>query len=70
MDMSSGMTADGHDVESGMIWAAHAVEEVGNWEVFLPDLCRLYRVITRGDICPFYSFRIEGLGRDAEYADL
>jgi hypothetical protein len=68
--MSSGMTAEGYEVESGMVWAAHAVEEVGNWEVFLPDLYRLYRVITRSDICPYYSFRIEGLGKEARYAEL
>ena len=52
------------------IWAAHANEEVGNWEVFLPALVRLYRVITDPEIAPYYSFRVEGSGRDARYAEL
>lgn len=68
--MSSGMTAAGCEVESGMIWAAHAVEEVGNWEVFLPTLYNLYKVIKRNDICPYYSFQLEGLGRNAKYAEI
>lgn len=68
--MSSGMTKAGFDVESGLIWAAHALEEVGSWELFLPDLYRLYRVITRKDICPYYSFRVEGEGRGARYVSL
>ena len=43
--MSSGMEAKENAADDGLIWAAHATEEVGNWEVFLPDLVRLYRVI-------------------------
>jgi hypothetical protein len=31
---------------------------------------RLYRVITDPEICPYYSFRVEGTGRDAKYAEL
>ncbi|MDL2295076.1 hypothetical protein LJC60_10775 [Ruminococcaceae bacterium OttesenSCG-928-D13] len=68
--MSTGMTVEGNDTESGLIWAEHAVEEVGNWEVFLPDLHRLYKVITRKDINPYYSLRLEGLGAQARYADI
>jgi hypothetical protein len=68
--MSSGMTAEGCKVESGMVWAAHAIEEVGNWGVFLADLSRLYKVVTRADICPYYSFRVEGTGCNARYISL
>ena len=56
--------------DDGLIWAQHATEEVGNWEVFLPALVRLYRVITDPEICPYYSFRVEGTGREATYTDL
>jgi hypothetical protein len=68
--MSSGIEAKANEADSGLIWAAHACEEVGNWEVFLPDLFRLYKVITRRDICPYYSFKLEGLGKDAKYVAL
>jgi len=65
--MSSGVEAKVNDADSGLIWAAHATEEVGNWEVFLPDLFRLYKVITNPDICPYYSFKVEGTGKDIKY---
>lgn len=65
--MSSGITADGCDADSGPVWADHAVEEVGNWEVFLPRLYELYKVIQRSDICPYHSFELQGTGRDAKY---
>ena len=67
--MSSGMEARENAADDGLIWAAHANEEVGNWEVFLPDLVRLYRVITDPEIAPYYSFRVDGAGRDARYAE-
>ena len=66
--MSSAIEAKENAADDGLIWAAHANEEVGNWEVFLPTLMRLYRVITDPEICPYYSFRVEGSGRDARYA--
>ena len=34
------------DDEAGRVWAAHAAEEIANWEVFLPTLYRLWRVPT------------------------
>ena len=68
--MSSAIEAKENAADDGLIWAAHANEEVGNWEVFLPTLARLYRVITDPEICPYYSFRVKGSGRDARYAEL
>jgi hypothetical protein len=68
--MSSAVGVQKNDADDGLIWAAHACEEVGNWEVFLPDLFRLYRVITNRDICPYYSFRVAGTGKDARYKDI
>ena len=53
--------------DSGPIWAAHAAEETGNWEIFLPTLYQLYRVIQDPQICPYYSFELEGRGADARY---
>jgi hypothetical protein len=68
--MSSAIEAAANDADDGLIWAEHATEEVGNWEVFLPPLVRLYRVITDPSICPYYSFRVIGSGRDARYVEL
>ncbi len=53
--------------DSGLIWAAHAAEETGNWEVFLPQLYQLYRIIEDPMICPYYSFELEGKGENARY---
>ena len=66
--MSSAIEMTENDAGDGAIWAAHASEEVGNWEVFLPTLWKLYRVITREDICPCYSLALAGTGVDAVYA--
>ncbi|MDL2295078.1 hypothetical protein LJC60_10785 [Ruminococcaceae bacterium OttesenSCG-928-D13] len=68
--MSTGLTAEGYDVDSGPVWAAHNVEEIGNWEVFLPTLYRLFKVITRPDISPYQDFLLKGSGIDAQYATL
>jgi hypothetical protein len=68
--MSSAVEAKENAADDGLIWAAHANEEVGNWEVFLPDLVRLYRVITDPEIAPYHSFKVEGAGRKAKYAEL
>ena len=68
--MSSAVEAKENAADDGLIWAAHANEEVGNWEVFLPTLSHLYRVITDPEIAPYYSFRVEGTGREARYAEI
>jgi hypothetical protein len=65
--MSSAIEMTENDAGDGKIWAEHAAEEVGNWEVFLPTLWKLYQVIERKDICPFFSLEVEGSGVDAKY---
>ena len=67
--MSSAIEMVENDAGDGEIWAAHCAEEVGNWEVFLPQLWQLYRVITREDISPCYSLELEGLGIEAKYKE-
>ena len=51
----------------GRVWAAHAAGEIGNWEVFLPDLYRLYRPVTDPRRNPYTDLTVEGVGRDARY---
>ncbi len=33
-------------VEDGKVWAAHNIQEIGNWGVFLPQIYSLYKVVT------------------------
>lgn len=65
--MSSAIEMRPNDAGDGEVWAAHALEEIGNWEVFLPTLWKLYQVITREDICPRYSLKLKGTGEEARY---
>lgn len=57
-------------VEDGKVWAAHAAQEVGNWEVFLPDLFRLYKVVADTGRNPFTDLSVEGRGRAARYVHM
>jgi hypothetical protein len=41
------------DEAAGRIWAAHAAEEIANWEVFLPTLYQLWRVVPEGPRNPY-----------------
>ncbi|MDR1619404.1 MAG: hypothetical protein LBS18_01880 [Clostridiales bacterium] len=69
--MSSGMNrGNENDIDSGMIWAKHGSEEVGNWEEFLPRLYELYKVIESEELSPCYSFKLAGKGRQAKYTQL
>jgi len=54
-------------VEDGKIWAAHCVQEIGNWGVFLPQLYSLYRVVADPTRNPFADLAVDGRGRDARY---
>ena len=54
-------------VEDGKVWAAHAAGEIGNWEVFLPELYRLYKPVTDTRRNPFTDLSVEGTGRAARY---
>ncbi|MDE2043410.1 MAG: hypothetical protein KGJ05_10075, partial [Alphaproteobacteria bacterium] len=53
--------------QDGRVWAAHAGGEIGNWGHFLPDLYRLYSVVTDTRRNPFADLSIEGRGRAARY---
>jgi hypothetical protein len=53
--------------EQGGVWAAHCAEEIGNWEVFLPDLYRLWQVVEEGPRNPFTDLSVDGEGRAARY---
>ena len=51
----------------GKIWAAHCAEEIGNWEVFLPQLYTLYKVVDCPRRNPFADLSVAGKGRSARY---
>jgi hypothetical protein len=54
-------------VEQGKVWAAHCLQEIGNWPVFLPQLYTLYKVITDPRRNPFADLSVAGRGREAQY---
>ncbi len=58
------------DAAAGKVWAAHAAQEIGNWEVFLPTLYRLYRVVTDTRRNPFADLSVAGRSRAARYRHL
>jgi hypothetical protein len=68
--MSSGIEVARNEADNGLIWAKHATEEVSNWEIFLPRLYELYKVIKNPRISRYYSFKVEGKGEAARYTDL
>ncbi|MBS0482067.1 MAG: hypothetical protein JSR96_07905 [Proteobacteria bacterium] len=51
----------------GLVWAAHAAGEIGNWAHFLPDLYRLYSVVTDPRRNPFADLSLNGSGAAAHY---
>jgi len=51
----------------GKIWAAHAGGEIANWQVFLPDIYRLYKVVADPRRNPFSDLGVDGKGREAKY---
>lgn len=53
--------------EDGKVWAAHAATEIGNWAHFLPDIYRLYSVVTDTRRNPFTDLSVDGKGLDARY---
>jgi hypothetical protein len=54
-------------VEQGKVWAAHCLQEIGNWAHFLPQLYSLYLVITDTRRNPYADLSVVGRGRDARY---
>lgn len=57
-------------VEEGKVWAAHAAQEVGNWEVFLHDVYKLYKPVTDTRRNPFTDLSVQGKGRAARYVHM
>jgi hypothetical protein len=55
------------DHADGKIWAAHCIEEIGNWGNFLPQMYQLFKVVTNTKFNPFADLSVEGKGRDARY---
>jgi hypothetical protein len=49
------------------VWADHAVEEIANWEVFLPTLYGLWRIVDNPRQNPFTDLSVTGRGRRARY---
>jgi hypothetical protein len=54
-------------VEDGKIWAAHCVQEIGNWGVFLPQVYTLYKAVQDPLRNPFTDLSVAGQGRAAHY---
>ncbi|MFC1642961.1 hypothetical protein ACFL5O_09815 [Myxococcota bacterium] len=55
------------DHEAGRIWAAHCIEEIGNWGAFLAPLYTLYQVVKNTAYNPYADLSVEGRGRTARY---
>lgn len=55
------------DAAAGQVWAAHAGQEIANWERFLPQLYQLYRVVSDPRRNPFTDLGVDGQGRTARY---
>ena len=45
--------------QEDLAWADHAIEEIGNWGVFMPQLYGLYRVVTNTAYNPFADLSVE-----------
>jgi len=45
--------------DEGLIWSEHCLQEIGNWGVFLPQLYKLYRVVTNTTYNPFSDLTVE-----------
>jgi len=54
-------------IEDGKVWAAHCAQEIGNWGNFLPEIYRLYKVVTDTRRNPFTDLSVSGKGREATY---
>jgi len=65
---SSGIgTRKKETVEDGKVWAAHCIQEIGNWGVFLPQLYKLYQVVDDPGRNPYADLSVDGSGRNARY---
>ena len=56
--------------EEGLVWARHCAEEIGNWEVFLPQLYGLYRVVENPRYNPYADLSVDRSGGRVAYRGL
>jgi hypothetical protein len=54
-------------IDDGKVWAAHCAEEIGNSDVFLPQLQTLYNVVTDPSRNPYADLSVGGRARNARY---
>lgn len=55
------------DHDDKVTWGEHCQEEIGNWEIFLPTLFQLYRVVTNTDFNPYANLEIEPIEDNFRY---
>ena len=67
MPTPNSIEAKKETVEDGKVWAAHNIQEIGNWGVFLAQVYTLYKVVTDTSRNPFADLSVEGRGRNAHY---
>lgn len=53
--------------ESGLVWADHCAQEIGNWGHFLPQIYELFRVVKNEMYNPFADLSVEGKGKTVKY---
>ena len=54
----------------GIVWARHCGEEIGNWEVFLPKLYELYRVVESPEYNPCADLGVQRNGGGVRYRSI
>jgi hypothetical protein len=71
--MSSALTPIIEDVEEekarGLAWTKHAIGEISNWEVFLPDLYKMWQVVKQPNNNIFHSLKIEKTATGVRYVN-
>ncbi len=55
------------DEKAGKVWAKHAATEISNWEVFLPDLFNLYKVVKKPLYNPFCDLSVTKNNEELKY---
>lgn len=56
--------------KEGLMWAKHAMTEISNWAVFLPDLYRLYQVVKNPLYNPFTDLRVRWINGNLIYLNM
>lgn len=53
--------------EKGLIRAKHGAEEIGYFQDFLAELCRLWKMVKNPEINPYFSFNVIREGKNLRY---